>query len=61
MVSFVCLHKGTATVIGRGSEDSLYVPAMVSYGSEDQFDHRAAEARRLGSAHQALVSISGSG
>ncbi len=33
------LHKGTATVTGR----SLYVPEMASYGSEDQFDHRAAE------------------
>jgi argininosuccinate synthase len=31
-------------VIGRGSSDSsLYVPEMASYGSDDQFDHRAAE------------------
>ena len=38
------LHKGNATVIGRGStQSSLYVPAMASYGSEDAFDHRAAE------------------
>ena len=38
------LHKGTATVIGRASTvNSLYVPAMASYGSEDEFDHRAAE------------------
>ena len=38
------LLKGTATVIGRGStESSLYVPEMASYGSEDRFDHRAAE------------------
>ena len=38
------LHKGTATVTGRASTgSSLYVPAMASYGSEDQFDHRAAE------------------
>ena len=38
------LHKGHATVIGRGSsESSLYVPSMASYGSDDQFDHRAAE------------------
>ena len=38
------LHKGNATVIGRGStQSSLYVPAMASYGSEDTFDHRAAE------------------
>lgn len=38
------LQKGNATVIGRSSkESSLYVPEMASYGSEDQFDHRAAE------------------
>jgi argininosuccinate synthase len=37
------LHKGNATVIGRGSADSLYVPDMATYGSEDRFDHRAAE------------------
>ena len=38
------LHKGSATVIGRGStQSSLYVPEMASYGSEDKFDHRAAE------------------
>jgi argininosuccinate synthase len=38
------LHKGNATVTGRASTDnSLYVPEMASYGSEDKFDHRAAE------------------
>ena len=38
------LHKGNVIVTGRGSSDSsLYVPAMASYGSDDQFDHRAAE------------------
>jgi argininosuccinate synthase len=37
------LHMGNATVIGRGSADSLYVPDMATYGSEDRFDHRAAE------------------
>ena len=38
------LQKGSAAVIGRGStKSSLYVPEMASYGSEDQFDHRAAE------------------
>ena len=38
------LHKGNAIVTGRRSSDSsLYVPEMASYGSEDQFDHRAAE------------------
>ena len=38
------LHKGNAIVTGRRSSDSsLYVPEMASYGSDDQFDHRAAE------------------
>ena len=38
------LHKGNATVTGRASAaNSLYVPEMASYGSEDKFDHRAAE------------------
>ena len=38
------LHKGNVIVTGRASSDSsLYVPEMASYGSGDQFDHRAAE------------------
>ena len=38
------LHKANATVTGRSSAtSSLYVPEMASYGSEDQFDHRASE------------------
>jgi argininosuccinate synthase len=38
------LHKGNATVVGRSSSThSLYVPDMATYGSDDQFDHRAAE------------------
>jgi argininosuccinate synthase len=38
------LHKGNAVVIGRASSsDSLYVPSMATYGSDDRFDHRAAE------------------
>ena len=38
------LQKGNATVTGRASAaNSLYVPEMASYGSEDKFDHRAAE------------------
>jgi len=38
------LQKGNAIVTGRRSSDSsLYVPEMASYGSDDQFDHRAAE------------------
>jgi len=40
----VRLHKGNAVVIGRSSpSDSLYVDAMATYGSDDRFDHRAAE------------------
>ncbi|QEY33487.1 argininosuccinate synthase [Synechococcus sp. RSCCF101] len=37
------LHKGNAVVVGRGSADSLYTPDMATYGSDDRFDHRAAE------------------
>ena len=37
------LHKGNASVIGRSSPDSLYVPTMATYGNDDRFDHRAAE------------------
>ena len=38
------LQKGSAIVTGRSSSDSsLYVPEMASYGSDDQFDHKAAE------------------
>jgi argininosuccinate synthase len=38
------LHRGNAIVVGRSSSsDSLYVPDMATYGSEDRFDHRAAE------------------
>ena len=37
------LHKGNATVIGRSSPDTLYVPSMATYGGEDRFDQGAAE------------------
>lgn len=37
------LFKGNATVVGRSSEQSLYSPDMATYGSEDRFDHKAAE------------------
>ena len=37
------LQKGNACVIGRSSPDSLYVPMMATYGTDDRFDHRAAE------------------
>jgi len=38
------LHKGNVTVIGRSSQSSsLYMPQLATYGSEDDFDHKAAE------------------
>jgi argininosuccinate synthase len=37
------LFKGQATVVGRKSENSLYDEDLATYGSGDQFDHRAAE------------------
>ena len=38
------LQKGNAMVIGRSSDtNSLYISEMATYGSEDNFDHRAAE------------------
>jgi argininosuccinate synthase len=39
----VKLHKGNATVVGRSSANSLYVPDMATYGADDRFDHKAAE------------------
>jgi len=37
------LHRGTATVVGRRSEHSLYSVSLATYGKGDQFDHKAAE------------------
>jgi len=37
------LHRGTATVVGRRSEHSLYSVSLATYGKGDRFDHRAAE------------------
>ena len=37
------LFKGNAIIIGRTSNNSLYSPDLATYGSEDQFDHKAAE------------------
>lgn len=37
------LHKGRAVVVGRQSENSLYADDLATYGSEDVFDHKAAE------------------
>lgn len=39
----VKLHKGSAQIVGRKSEQALYSEALATYGSSDQFDHRAAE------------------
>ncbi len=39
----VKLFKGNANIVGRKSENSLYSPTLATYGSEDQFDHKAAE------------------
>ncbi len=37
------LHRGTATVVGRRSEHSLYSMSLATYGKGDTFDHQAAE------------------
>ena len=37
------LFKGTATVVGRESDNSLYTPSLATYGTGDEFDHKAAE------------------
>ncbi|MHB8632069.1 MAG: argininosuccinate synthase, partial [Candidatus Limnocylindria bacterium] len=39
----VRLHRGTAVVVGRRSEHSLYSTSLATYGKGDAFDHRAAE------------------
>lgn len=39
----VKLFKGNSSIVGRKSENSLYTPDLATYGSEDQFDHKAAE------------------
>jgi argininosuccinate synthase len=37
------LHKGTAVAVGRRSPNSIYDYKLATYGTEDGFDHRAAE------------------
>ena len=37
------LHKGTCTVVGRRSAESLYRHELATYDQGDQFDHQAAE------------------
>ena len=39
----VRLHKGTAVVVGRRSDHSLYSTSLATYGKGDTFDHKAAE------------------
>lgn len=39
----VKLFKGSAQIVGRRSETSIYSPDLATYTSEDQFDHKAAE------------------
>ncbi len=40
----VRLYKGNAIILGRGSTtNSLYMPSMATYSSDDQFDHKSAE------------------
>ncbi len=39
----VKLFKGSATIVGRKSANSLYSMDLATYGAEDRFDHKAAE------------------
>ncbi|MBD2580478.1 argininosuccinate synthase [Oscillatoria sp. FACHB-1406] len=39
----VKLFKGSAKIVGRKSENSIYATDLATYGAEDQFDHKAAE------------------
>ncbi len=39
----VKLFKGMAQIVGRKSENTLYSFDLATYGSDDQFDHKAAE------------------
>ena len=39
----VRLHRGTAVVVGRRSDHSLYSTSLATYGKGDAFDHKAAE------------------
>ena len=37
------LFKGNATIVGRKSDNALYSDELSTYGSDDKFDHKAAE------------------
>ncbi|ACK68307.1 Argininosuccinate synthase [Rippkaea orientalis PCC 8801] len=39
----VKLFKGNAVIVGRQSENSIYSANLSTYGSDDAFDHKAAE------------------
>ncbi len=39
----VKLFKGSATIVGRRSDNSIYSPDLATYSSDDKFDHKAAE------------------
>lgn len=39
----VKLFKGNAAIVGRKSDKALYTEELATYGSDDQFDHKAAE------------------
>ena len=39
----VRLHKGTCTVVGRKSPNSLYNYGLATYDRADAFDHKSAE------------------
>ncbi len=39
----VKLFKGNASIVGRQSSNALYTPDLATYGSDDKFDHKAAE------------------
>ncbi|MGK7929910.1 MAG: argininosuccinate synthase [Microcystaceae cyanobacterium] len=39
----VKLFKGSALIVGRRSENSIYSFDLATYGADDQFDHKAAE------------------
>lgn len=37
------LFKGNAVIVGRYSDNSIYSPNLSTYGTDDDFDHKAAE------------------
>ncbi|MGB0561625.1 MAG: argininosuccinate synthase [Spirulinaceae cyanobacterium] len=39
----VKLFKGSAQIVGRRSDTSIYSPDLATYTSDDRFDHKAAE------------------